>query len=100
VEEAAQGGTLPTTAHDYGLLLTGQVSAEALVAVLGNRYSVPVAHVGAPVAVRVHRERIRLWRDSACVADHRRAPDGGRQRLIDPAHFAPLFPRKPRAHVD
>jgi len=99
VEEAAQGGTLPTTAHDDGLLLTGQVSAEALVAVLGNRYSVPVAHVGAPVTVRVHRERIRLWRDSACVADHRRAPDGGRQRLIDPAHFAPLFPRKPRAQV-
>ncbi len=98
-EEAAQGGALPATAQDYRLLLTGQVSAEALVAVLGNRYSVPVAHVGAPVTVRVHRDRVRLWRDSALLADHRRAPDGGRQRLIDPAHFAPLFPRKPRAQV-
>ncbi len=98
-EEAAQGGALPATAQDDGLLLTGQVSAEALVAVLGNRYSVPVAHVGAPVTVRVHRDRVRLWRDSTLLADHRRAPDGGRQRLIDPVHFAPLFPRKPRAQV-
>ncbi len=98
-EEAAQGGALPPTAQDYGLLLPGRVSAEALVAVLGNRYSVPVVHVGAPVVARVHRERVRLWRDTACVADHRRAPDGGRQRVIDPAHFAPLFPRKPRAQA-
>ncbi len=77
--EAAQGGPLPATVRDYGLLVPGQVSPEALVAVGGNRYSVPVAHVGAPVAVRVHRERIRLWRDTA--------------------HFAPLFPHKPRARA-
>jgi hypothetical protein len=29
-----------------------------------------------PVAVRVHRARIRLWRDAACLAGHPRAPDG------------------------
>jgi len=60
---------------------------------------VPVAHVGAPVAVRVHRERIRLWRDAACLADHPRAPDGAGRRIVDPAHFAPLFPHKPRARA-
>ena len=54
VEEATKGGVLPFTAHDYGLLATGQVSAEALVAVAGNRYSVPVTHVGAPVWTRPH----------------------------------------------
>jgi len=97
--EAAQGGPLPATVRDYGLLVPGQVSPEALVAVGGNRYSVPVAHVGAPVAVRVHRERIRLWRDTACVADHPRAPDGAGRRVVDPAHFAPLFPHKPRARA-
>jgi hypothetical protein len=90
---------LPRTAHDYGLFLPGQVSAEALVAVLGNRYSVPVAHVGAPVTARVHHERVRLWRDGVLLADHRRAPDGARQRVVDPAHFAPLFARKPRAQA-
>ncbi|MDP9372327.1 MAG: hypothetical protein M3Q65_07710, partial [Chloroflexota bacterium] len=81
------------------LLQPGQVSAEALVAVNGNRYSVPVAHLGAPVTVRVHRDRIRLWRDATCLADHPRAPDGGRRRVIDPAHFAPLFPQKRRAQA-
>lgn len=97
--EAAKGGRLPLTAHDFGLLESGLVSREALVAVAGNRYSVPVAHVGLPVTVRLHRERVRIWRDATCLADHPRAPDGARQRVIDPVHFAPLFPTKPRAQV-
>jgi hypothetical protein len=75
------------------------VSRESLVAVAGNRYSVPVIHVGAPVTVRLHRDRIRLWRDLVCLADHPRAVDGARQRVIAPAHFAPLFPAKPRAQA-
>ena len=97
--EAAKGGRLPLTAHDFGLRASGLVSREALVAVAGNRYSVPVAHVGAPVTVRLHRDRIRIWRDATCLADHPRAPDGARQRVVDPAHFASLFPTKPRAQV-
>ncbi len=97
--EASKGGMLPPTARDYGLLAPGQVSPEALVAVSGNRYSVPVLHVGAPVTVRLHRERIRLWRDTTCIADHPRAPDGAHRRVIDPAHFAPLFVKKPRAQA-
>jgi hypothetical protein len=98
-EEAAHGGALPATAADYGLYLPGLVSPEALVAVRGNRYSVPVQHVGAPVMVRLHAERVRLWRDQTLLADHRRAPDGTRQRVVDPRHFAPLFGRKPRAQA-
>ena len=97
--EAAKGGSLPPTAHDYGLREPGQVSAEALVAVSGNRYSVPVVHVGAPVTVRLHRQRVRIWRDMTLVADHPRAPDGAHQRVIDPTHFAPLFPQKRRAQA-
>jgi hypothetical protein len=98
-EEARAGGPLPLTAADYGLLLCGQVAADATVAALGNRYSVPVTHVGAPVVVRLHRERVRIYRDTELVADHGRAPDGGRERVIDPAHFASLFPHKPRAQA-
>ena len=60
---------------------------------------VPVAHVGAPVTARIHRDRIRIWRDTACLADHPRAADGVRQRIIDPAHCAALFPAKPRAQT-
>jgi transposase len=100
-EEAAKGGPLPATAAggDYGFLHPGRVTAEALVAVLGNQYSVPVPHVGAPVAARVHRERVALWRDTLRLAEHARAPDGAHRRVVDPAHFAPLFARKPRAQV-
>ena len=68
-------------------------------AVHGNRYSVPIAHVGAPVTVRVHAARIRIWRDTVCIADHPRAPNSARQRVMEPAHFAPLFGRKRRAQA-
>jgi len=98
-EERRAGGRLPVTAADYGLLLPGQVAADATVAVLGNRYSVPVAHVRALVTVRLHASRIRIWRDALLLADHERAPDGSRMRIIDPTHFAPLFDRKPRAQA-
>lgn len=97
--EAAQGGTLPPTAADYGLLAAGHVSAEAFVPVLGNLYSVPVDDVGAPVTVRIHRARVRLWRDARCVADHARAPNGAHRRVFDPDHFAALFARKPRGQA-
>ena len=98
-EEAKTGGRLPATAADYGFLVPGQVAADATVAALGNRYSVPVAHVLAPVVVRLHRDRVRIFRDTVLLATHRRAADGGRERVIDPAHFAPLFDRKPRAQA-
>jgi len=97
--EVTNGGLLPATAADYGLLVPGQVAADATVAVLGNRYSVPVAHVRAPVTLRLHRDRVRIYRDTALVADHQRAHDGGGERIIDLSHFAPLFDRKPRAQA-
>lgn len=97
--EAAQGGRLPATAADYGLLLAGQASSEALVTVLGNQYSVPVAHARQPVTVRLHRDRVRLFRETELVADHPRAADGARRRVVEVAHYAPLFAAKPRAPV-
>jgi transposase len=98
-EEAARGGELPARAHDYGFLYPGRVNRESLVAVLGNQYSVPVNQVNAPVTVRIHPERIVIWRDNALLARHDRAPDGARRRVVTPEHFAPLFGRKPRAQV-
>jgi transposase len=100
-DEAAKGGALPASARagDYGFLHPGRVSAEALVAVLGNQYSVPIVHVGAPVTVRVHRERVVLWRDTTRLAEHGRAPDGAHQRVVEPEHYSLLFAKKPRAQV-
>jgi hypothetical protein len=82
VEESARGGTLPITAGDYGLAEPGKVSRGAVVPVLRNNYSVPVEHVGAPVTVRVHRQRIVIWRDAELLAEHRRAPDGTHRRVV------------------
>jgi transposase len=99
VEEVAKGYPLPSTAADYGFAEPGGVSSGALVAVLGNHYSVPIEHVGAPITVRVHRERIVIWRDAELLAEHTRASDGAHRRVVNPAHFAPLFGRKPRGQV-
>src|SRR6266849_2364790 len=99
VEEMAKGYPLPSTATDYGFAEPGRVSSGALVAALGNSYSVPIEHVAAPVTVRVHRERIVIWRDAERLAEHARAPDGAHRRVVNPAHFAPLFGRKPRGQV-
>ena len=97
--ERDAGGVVPLTLADYGVLLCGRVTRESVVHVLGNVYSVPVAHVGCPVTVRVHAERVVLWHDNEQLASHRRAPDGAHQRVVDPAHYAPLFPSKPRGQV-
>ncbi len=97
--EIAEGGVLPATAHDYGFAESARVNSESLVHVRGNAYSVPVAHVGTPVTVRIHRERVVLWRDTVSLAEHKRARDGAHQRVVVPEHFAPLFAKKPRAQV-
>jgi hypothetical protein len=97
--EMTKGNPLPVTAGDYGFPASAQANSESLVHVAGNTYSVPVAHAGAPLTVRLHRERIVIWRDIVLVADHPRAPDGAHQRVVSPAHFAPLFAKKPRAQT-
>lgn len=98
-QEAAKGGVLSPAASDYGLLRTAQATRESLVHVLGNCYSVPVEHVALTLTVRVHEERISIFRDALLAAEHRRVADGRHHRIIDPAHFAPLFAAKPRAQV-
>jgi hypothetical protein len=40
-----------------------------------------------------------IWRDTTRLAEHRRAPDGAHQRVVEPAHYSLLFAKKPRAQV-
>jgi transposase len=98
-EEEAKGGTLPSTAHDYGFPRSVRVSAESLIHLRGNVYSVPITHVGTTLTARLYRDAVRIFHDTVPVADHRRAADGARVRVIDPEHFRALFARKPRAQV-
>ena len=97
--EVAKGGVLPPTAVDYGFAESAQVNGESFVHVRGNVYSVPIAQVRTPVTVRVHRERIVIWRDTVSLAEHKRARDGAHQRVVLAEHFAPLYAKKPRARV-
>jgi transposase len=99
VEETARGGVLPPGARDYGLLKSVTVSAESLIRLAGNSYSVPVAHVGTTMTARLTRDQVRLFANTEEIACHRRAPDGARRRVVDPEHFRPLFTKKPRAQV-
>ncbi len=97
--EAVKGGKLPPEAADFALRESARVSDESVVHVAGNVYSVPLGHVGAVVTVRVHAERIRIWRDLTLLADHPRATEGAHRRVIDPQHFRDAFAQKGRAQV-
>jgi hypothetical protein len=98
-EEAARGGVLPVSAQDYGFLRATTVTAESLIHLAGNRYSVPVAHAGTVLTTRLYRTQVGIFHNTEEVARHRRAPDGAQRRVINPDHFHALFTKKPRAQV-
>jgi len=98
-DERARGGLLPPAGHDYGFLQSATVTAESLIHLHGNRYSVPVVHAGVTLTVRLGRNHVRIFHDAVEVAQHRRAPDGAQRRVVNPDHFQPLFATKPRAQV-
>jgi hypothetical protein len=54
------------------------------------------AHARAPALISTSMV---VWRATEQLAQHTRAPDGAHRRVRDPAHFAPLFGRKPRGQV-
>jgi transposase len=98
-EEAARGGVLPAGAQDYGFLRTTTVTAESLIHLAGNRYSVPVKQVATTLTARLYRTQVGIFHNTDEVARHRRAPDGAQRRVINPDHFHSLFTKKPRAQV-
>jgi transposase len=97
--EAARGYKLPVTAADYGFLFSARVTTESLVHVRGNSYSVPVSCVGMTLTVRIHRDRVAVFHDGACVAEHERMNDGAKARRVNPVHYEAVFAKKPRAKV-
>ncbi len=96
--EQAKFNPLPAHVADYGFFDSCVVTREGLVTLDSNRYSVPVAYGGAVVSARVYRERVELFVGATRIAEHGR-PAGHGGRVVDPAHFAPVFVRKPRVMV-
>jgi hypothetical protein len=86
-------------ASDYGFARSARVTAESLIHLRGNVYSVPVAYVGMTVTARLRRYEVYIFSNMQEIARHRRASDGERRRVIIPEHFKPLFTKKPRAQV-
>jgi transposase len=81
--------TLPTTAFPAQLAVERVVSRTAMVAFEGNRYSVPVGHIGQTVTVRARLGELHLEIISAAgrrIARHRRAPAGAGQVLQSAKH--------------
>lgn len=75
-EEVTRGGGLPPDAQDYGFLRPTTVTAESLIHLAGNRYSVPVAYVGTSLTARLYRTQVGVFHNTEEVARHRRVPDG------------------------
>ncbi len=83
---------LPVAPFPATLTVTRRVSAAALVAYLGNQYSVPAGLVGRSVEVRrrVGDERIEIRCADRTVVSHRRAPDGAGAVVRTAEHRAEL----------
>jgi hypothetical protein len=99
VGELAAGEGLraaPAAAFPAELAVVRTVSAQALVAFRGNRYSVPPGRPGAQVVVR-HRlgaDQLRIvTATGATVAVHRRAPTGAGATVRDEGHVRALETR-------
>ena len=73
-----------------------RVSSTCLVAVAGNRYSVPCELVGQTVSTRLYPTRVVVVAGDALVADHERLSDKSKVRY-DWRHYIPLLQRKPGA---
>ena len=69
------------------------VPTDALVAIGGSRYSVPVRYVGAQVRIRETPADYEIVHEGEVIARHPRA--GRHQVVMDPAHYAGLL-RLPR----
>lgn len=94
---------VPALAYPAELAVVRTVSAQALVSLRGNRYSVPPGMSGAQVVVRVRlgSDQIRVVTAAgATVAVHRRAPDGSGAVIRDEGHVRALETRVLAAFTD
>ena len=84
------------TAFDGYVDNTVKVSSTCLVAMAGNRYSVPCELAGRRVSTRVYPTEVVVVHDGVCVARHARLANRG-QTTYDWQHYVPLIQRKPGA---
>jgi len=95
--EHERGHLLPVTAPFDGYVeKLARVSSTCLVAVAGNRYSVPCELAGQMVSTRLYPDRVTVVSEEQVVASHERLRNRGETRY-DWQHYVPLLQRKPGA---
>jgi transposase len=70
--------------------LTRRVSADCFVDVDTVRYSVPHRYVRTTVEVVIGEQRVEIWHQGKCIAQHNRCEEP-RAWVRNPAHFAGLY---------
>lgn len=95
-EEVPQLRALPKEDFDASEVLTPRVDQKSTVRIKTNDYSVPVAHVGQRIEVRVSSNNVVMTKAGQVIATHARCYDRYQQRL-NLAHYIPLLRHKPGA---
>lgn len=95
--EGRKAEMMPVPATFYGCVECGvRISSTCLVSNARSRYSIPCAHAGARVSVRLYPERAAVIADDAVIAAHARAGERGHV-VFEWFHYEPLLQRKPGA---
>ncbi|MBZ5555509.1 MAG: IS21 family transposase [Acidobacteriia bacterium] len=89
-EEQARLISLPATPFENHKLLPVKVSRYSTVQVDRNRYSVPTAYVGRWMEAQMGCDRVRVYADQTCVADHARL-FGNSKWQIHALHYLALI---------
>lgn len=82
--------------YDCALIETALVNSQFRVRVDGNRYSVPAAHAGRKLLLKLYPERLCLYDGEKLATEHLRSYDRG-QDIENPEHARPVLERKRRA---
>lgn len=84
---------LPPAIPQVFVTLERMVDVEGYVCLDTHRYSVPERFIAEQVEVRKLADRVQVWRQGHCVAEHDRVLVGRECRVTDPTHHQPLTRR-------
>jgi transposase len=89
-------GDLPRQAHCTSLQTNPRVDSKAMVAIAGNRYSVPASLAGRRVLAKIDANEISVIHEGRLVATHERLA-GRQETSAQLEHYLDLLARKPGA---
>ena len=85
---------LPPVTFEACELIDTVIDKRSLVTVKTNGYSAPTRWAHHPVRIKLFVEKVELWCEHQCVAQHRRHHGKG-QYILEPTHYLNLLRTKP-----